>query len=248
MHDQHHRDGQLVSTTLPERRPGTLVSARGREWLVLPGSTPQLVYARPLGGADDESSALLPALEAVTDATFDLPSAEDRGDATRARLLRDALRLSFRNTAGPFRSFASLAVSPRNYQLVPLIMSAAQDTTRLLIADGVGVGKTIEAGLIAAELLATGEATRLAVLCSPQLAPQWQAELRSKFGINAELLGQQGRLGCVAAGAIADLLVIDGDPLEDITLLQHEATMPVVMKAGAFHRRAGFPAGATAAA
>ena len=164
------------------------MSARGREWLVLPKSTPELIYARPLGGADDETSALLPALEPVTDATFDLPSPDDRGDATRARLLRDALRLSFRNTAGPFRSFASLAVQPRNYQLVPLIMSAAQDTTRLLIADGVGVGKTIEAGLIVAELLATGEATRLAVLCSPQLAPQWQSELRSKFGINAELL------------------------------------------------------------
>jgi superfamily II DNA or RNA helicase len=147
-----------------------------------------LVYARPLGGADDETSALLPALEDVTDATFEVPSPADRGDATRARLLRDALRLSFRNTAGPFRSFASLAVQPRNYQLVPLIMSATQDTTRLLIADGVGVGKTIEAGLIAAELLATGEATRLAVLCSPQLAPQWQSELRTKFGINAELL------------------------------------------------------------
>lgn len=177
-----------MTQTLPERRPGTLVTARGREWLVLPGSTPELVLARPLGGADDETNALLPALELVTDATFTAPSVEDRGDATRAGLLRDALRLSFRNTAGPFRSFASLAVSPRNYQLVPLMMSAAQDTTRLLIADGVGVGKTIEAGLIASELLATGEATRLAVLCSPQLAPQWQAELRSKFGIKAELL------------------------------------------------------------
>jgi SNF2 family DNA or RNA helicase len=173
---------------LPERRPGTLVSARGREWLVLPGSSREVILARPLGGADDETSALLPVLEPVTDATFDAPSPDDRGDARRARLLRDALRLSFRNTAGPFRSFASLAVQPRNYQLVPLIMSAAQDTTRLLIADGVGVGKTVEAGLIAAELLATGEATRLAVLCSPQLAPQWQEELRGKFGIKAELL------------------------------------------------------------
>ncbi|WP_331717030.1 helicase-related protein [Rhodococcus qingshengii] len=81
-----------------------------------------------------------------------------------------------------------MAVTPRNYQLVPLMMATAQDTTRLLIADGVGVGKTVEAGLIAAELLATGDAQRLAVLCSPQLAPQWQAELRSKFGIKAELL------------------------------------------------------------
>lgn len=86
------------------------------------------------------------------------------------------------------RSFARLAVTPRNYQLVPLMMAAHQDVTRLLIADGVGIGKTVEAGLIAAELLATGETQRLAVLCSPQLAPQWQSELRHKFGIDAQLL------------------------------------------------------------
>ena len=174
--------------TTTEFRPGTLVTARGRDWLVLPDSPAGTILARPLGGRDDESTVLLPGLEHPTAATFDAPSVDDRGDAARARLLRDALRLSFRATAGPFRSFAQLAVTPRNYQLVPLMMAAAQHTTRLLIADGVGVGKTIEAGLIAAELIASGEAQRLAVLCPPQLAPQWQAELRTKFGINAELL------------------------------------------------------------
>ena len=46
-------------------------------------------------------------------------------------------------------------------------MALRQDTVRLLIADDVGIGKTIEAGLIAAELLAQGDAQRLAVLCSP---------------------------------------------------------------------------------
>ena len=177
-----------MTAVFPEFRPGALVFARGRDWLVLPGSPTGTVLARPLAGMDDEISALLPALEEVRPATFQPPTVDDRGDASRARLLRDALRLSFRATAGPFRSFGSLAVAPRNYQLVPLMMSVAQETTRLLIADGVGVGKTIEAGLIVAELLATGEAERLAVLCSPQLAPQWQAELRSKFGIHAELL------------------------------------------------------------
>jgi superfamily II DNA or RNA helicase len=177
-----------VTAPAAEFRPGTLVNARGRDWLVLPGSGTGAVIARPLGGMEDETAALLPALETVQPASFQPPSVDDRGDAARARLLRDALRLSFRATAGPFRSFASLAVSPRNYQLVPLMMSAVQETTRLLIADGVGVGKTIEAGLIVAELLATGDAERLAVLCSPQLAPQWQSELSSKFGIHAELL------------------------------------------------------------
>ena len=62
--------------------------------------------------------------------------------------------------------------------------------------------------------------------------------LRSATSINAELMGQVGRIGCVAVGALADLLVVDGNPLEDITLMQREACMPVVMQAGRFYRRA----------
>ena len=167
---------------------GTLVRARGRDWLVIPGGTEGMLRARPLGGSDAETTLLLPEFDHPTPAVFTPPTVDDRGDASRARLLRDALRLSFQATGGPFRSFAKLGVTPRNYQLVPLMMATAQDTTRMLIADGVGVGKTVEAGLIMSELLATGDAERLAVLCSPQLAPQWQSELRMKFGIDAQLL------------------------------------------------------------
>ncbi|EGX54400.1 helicase, partial [Streptomyces zinciresistens K42] len=53
------------------------------------------------------------------------------------------------------------------------------------IADDVGIGKTVEAGLIAAELLAQGDARGLVVLCSPALAEQWRAELYGKFGVDA---------------------------------------------------------------
>jgi superfamily II DNA or RNA helicase len=67
-------------------------------------------------------------------------------------------------------------------------MALRQKTVRLLISDDVGIGKTIEAGLIASEMLAQGEASGLAVLCSPALAEQWQQELRGKFGIDAELV------------------------------------------------------------
>ncbi len=67
-------------------------------------------------------------------------------------------------------------------------MALRQDVVRLLIADDVGIGKTIEAGLIATELLAQGTVRRLAVLCSPALAEQWQRELRDKFGIDAALV------------------------------------------------------------
>ena len=79
-------------------------------------------------------------------------------------------------------------MSPRPYQLVPLLLALRQDVVRLLIADDVGIGKTIEAGLIASELLAQGDASGLAVLCPPSLAEQWQQELSEKFGIDAELV------------------------------------------------------------
>jgi DEAD/DEAH box helicase len=167
---------------------GSLVRARGRDWVVLPDSTDELLVLRPLGGSDDEVAGVLPAIEPVESATFAPPDPDDIGDATSARLLHSALRLGFRSSGGPFRSLAGLAVTPRSYQLVPLLMALRMETVRLLIADAVGIGKTIEAGLIIAELLAQGSARRLAVLCSPALAPQWQRELREKFGIDATVV------------------------------------------------------------
>ncbi|XXQ52569.1 helicase-related protein [Xenophilus aerolatus] len=90
-----------------------------------------------------------------------------------------------RNGAGPFRSFGNIAVEPRAYQLVPLLMALKQPTVRLLIADDVGIGKTIEGALIARELLDRGEVQRLAVLCPPHLCEQWQRELAERFHIQA---------------------------------------------------------------
>ncbi|WP_405840163.1 helicase-related protein [Streptomyces sp. NBC_01518] len=172
----------------PKYAVGSLVHARGREWVVLPDSTEDLLVLRPLGGADVDIAGVLPGLETVVPATFAPPTPGDLGDQHTAGLLRTALRIGFRAGAGPFRSLASIAVDPRPYQLVPLMMALRQETVRLLIADDVGIGKTVEAGLIAAELLAQGDARGLVVLCSPALAEQWRAELRGKFGIDARLV------------------------------------------------------------
>ncbi len=159
---------------------GSLVKARGREWVVLPGSDDDMLLLRPLGGTEDEVTGVYRPLEPVEPAAFDLPDPARLGDFASCRLLRDAIRLGFRSSAGPFRSFAQLAVEPRPYQLVPLLMALKLDPVRLLIADDVGIGKTVEAGLIARELLDRGEVRRLAVLCPPHLAEQWQAELREQ--------------------------------------------------------------------
>jgi superfamily II DNA or RNA helicase len=171
-----------------EYASGALVRARGREWVVLPESEPDFLVLRPLGGGLDDVAGVFPALEAVEPATFPPPTVDDLGDAASAGLLRTALRIGFRSSAGPFRSLAGIAVEPRAYQYVPLMLALRQDTVRVLISDDVGIGKTVEAGLIAAELLAQADAKRLAVLCSPALAEQWQRELQEKFNIDAELV------------------------------------------------------------
>src|ERR1700736_4209444 len=167
---------------------GSLVDARGREWVVLPGSTAELTLVRPLGGAEDESTGILTSLETVRPASFSLPDPSDVGDFQSCKLLRDSLRLGFRSSAGPFRSFGQINVEPRAYQLVPLLVALKLDPVRLLIADGVGFGKTVEAMLIARELLDRAEITRMAILCPPHLAEQWQTEVARKFNINAELV------------------------------------------------------------
>jgi superfamily II DNA or RNA helicase len=167
---------------------GSIVRARGREWVVLPSSDQEILAVRPLVGSPIEQTGILHRFEKVEPASFDLPGSGDLGDFFSAKLLREAARISARSTVGPFRSLGRIAVSPRPYQIVPLLMALRLDPVRLLIADDVGIGKTIEGLLIARELLDRGEITRMTVLCPPPLAEQWGRELASKFHIEAELV------------------------------------------------------------
>jgi len=147
-----------------------------------------MLVLRPIGGLDEETVGVIPSIEPVDTAIFTTPDPTKPGDHNACRLLRDAARISTRAAAGPFRSFGYIAVEPRPYQLVPLMMAMRLDPIRMLIADDVGIGKTIETALIARELLDRGEITRFAVLCPPHLAEQWQIELLLKFHIEAELI------------------------------------------------------------
>jgi superfamily II DNA or RNA helicase len=176
------------TTSSPPRRAGrwglgSLVRARGREWIVLSGSDAEVLRVRPVSGSEEDQTLIHLGLESepVADASFPWPNPTQKAGHDAALLLRDALVLSLRRGAGPFRSFGQIAVEPRAYQLVPLLMALKLDTVRLLIADDVGVGKTIEAALIARELLDRGEIGRVAVLCPPHLVEQWVTELEGRF-------------------------------------------------------------------
>lgn len=174
------------------KKPGKLVKFRGRRCVVQPSSDNEVILLKPLGGSDDEVISIfepvLQAFDKIEDDQFELPDKSDLDSFLTAKFLYDAARLSFRQVSGPFRCMGKLSFRPRSYQLVPLIMALKQPVTRLLVADDVGVGKTIEAILILRELLERGTIKSFAVLCPPHLCEQWQKELMDKLDIEAVII------------------------------------------------------------
>jgi len=173
-------------------KPGTLIKYRNRDWMVLPSDDVEILSIRPLGGSEEETTGvyipLATGAEKIQYAEFPEPKPDEIGSFESAKLLFDASRLSFRNAAGPFRCMGKLSFRPRSYQLVPLVMALKHDVVRLMIADDVGIGKTIEALIILKELMERGEIKRFAVICPPHLCEQWQLEIKGKLDIDAEII------------------------------------------------------------
>ena len=150
-----------MSVVLHDPRPGSVARFRGRDWVVVPSEDEEVVFLRPIGGTEHELTGvyrpfLKAGLETLTESRFPGPAPELVGDHVSVRLLLDAVRLLLRDGAAPLRCLGRLGFRPRPYQFVPLIMALRQDPVRLLIADDVGLGKTVEALLIARELLDRG--------------------------------------------------------------------------------------------
>ena len=178
-----------MSTINAQFPPGSLVSCRGRLWVVIPSSDKNIDLLRPADGREEDHIGIYRdfGTEAVTRGYYPIPDHEKPGDFQSSLLLRDAVRLRLRAGAGPFRSVGRLSVTPRPYQYVPLVVALRLNPVRMLIADDVGVGKTIEAGIVARELLDRRIVRRIGVLCPPHLCNQWHQELRDKFGIETAI-------------------------------------------------------------
>lgn len=84
----------------------------------------------------------------------------------------------------PFRS----GVQAEAYQLDPVVRAIAMPRANLLIADDVGLGKTIEAGLVIQELMLRGKARTVFIVCPSALQVQWQEQMRDKFGLAFEIV------------------------------------------------------------
>lgn len=106
-----------------------------------------------------------------------------------ATLTRAKLEENLTDTVYSYRASRTLFMP---YQFRPVIKMLRTGSRRLLIADEVGMGKTIEAGLIWSEFEARGQADRVLVVCPSGLVDKWRTEMRDRFGFDTEELGRDG--------------------------------------------------------
>lgn len=112
----------------------------------------------------------------------------------------DAMRWGAVTSADPNRYQAPFwsGASVEAYQLEPLRRALASPRANLLLADDVGLGKTIEAGLVIQELFLRHRARTAVIVCPPSLSLKWQDEMRDKFGlqftiVNSDLMAHVRR-------------------------------------------------------
>lgn len=171
---------------------GMTIRARGERFTVveatpLPASPPAPSLTRLLLRSIEtetrgtEIIVLHPIEPVVPDEIPDI-SLDRPGRLARFRLLHDAYRLKFAPPTDLLVSPSRSRVRFEPYQYVPAMRALELPRPRLLLADDVGLGKTIEAGLILKDLAARRRANRILIVVPAGIMTQWQRELQGKFG------------------------------------------------------------------
>jgi len=183
---------------IPE--PGQLVEVRRRQWVVAEvdasklGSVQQ--HAVTLASIDEDALGeelqviweIEPGAHVIERAGLPAITGQDDSDTLEAFL--DAVRWGAATNAdrgflqAPFRSGVTL----EDFQLDPLVRAIDMARVNLLIADDVGLGKTIEAGLVIQEMLLRHRARTVLIVCPASLQEKWRLEMAEKFGLEFRIV------------------------------------------------------------
>ena len=194
-----------VDVTLPEA--GQLVEVRRRQWIVS-----DVERASLIDGIATKPQNLVSLLSVDEDALGEelnviweiepgarklekagLPRFTGFDDFEKINAFLDAVRWGAVTNAdrnflqSPFRS----GITIEDYQLDPLVRAIDMARVNLLIADDVGLGKTIEAGLIVQELIVRHRARSVIVICPADLQIKWQTEMQEKFGLDFKIVDSE---------------------------------------------------------
>ncbi len=189
------------TSEIPE--PGQLIELRRRQWVVTDVALSQieekrrvpqhLVTAESIDeDAHGEQIQVVWELElgARVLPHAGLPTMTGFDSCSDAEAFLDAVRWGTSSNAdrqvlqAPFRS----GITIEDYQLDPLVRALEMARVNLLIADDVGLGKTIEAGLVIRELLLRHRARTVFIVCPATLQVKWQTEMREKFGLEFRIV------------------------------------------------------------
>jgi len=173
-------------------KPGIIINMRNRLWRVDEYDGHEMV-ATPITGDSNDKRIFLVDIENIKEERFEKISADLPGDLTSQRLLLRAYQFDLIHGSAPFLSLHRSSVVPYNYQLVPLVLALEKPNVRMLIGDDVGLGKTIEAGLIISELMQRGKLKRILILTPANLKPQWKEALDYFFHIKATIIDSFSR-------------------------------------------------------
>ncbi|MBO8167324.1 MAG: DEAD/DEAH box helicase family protein [Kosmotoga sp.] len=194
-----------ASTNPPE--PGKLARVRGKYWLIEEVSCNEELFG-------DKNNCTLVTLESLEDSNLgkklsvvmerevdfeifeesilpEITNTMDRPDVFDSFInsLRWTNKFLLNNDIirAPFYG----AIKQQPFQLEPVIKALSMPRISLLIADDVGLGKTIEAGMIIQELILRGKARRVLLICPASLQLQWQWEMEQKFGLEFRIMNSK---------------------------------------------------------
>jgi superfamily II DNA or RNA helicase len=205
MRFQGERYGESVVFSAPEI--GQLVVVRKRPFVVteiIPSSAAAPVatgspHLMKLSSVEDdglgEELQVIWELEAGTTVyeTSTLPAPTSFDHPTRLQAFLDAVRWGAVSQAddralqSPFRS----GIEVDEYQLDPVVRALSMPRVNLLIADDVGLGKTIEAGLVVQEMVLRHRVRSVLIVCPSSLQVQWKEEMRDKFGLEFRVIDSE---------------------------------------------------------
>src|SRR3954453_17208094 len=182
--------------------PGSFVHLRGRPWLVeaLQGDGTDLQTIKLSCIADDAQGEQL---EVLWDAEIGPTglgednwhrigaSGPDSADVFAAHLRVVRWNSSTAAERDLFQAPFRAGIRLDTYQLLPLRKALRLPRVNLLIADDVGLGKTVEAGLISRELLLRRRIDFIVVAAPPSMTLQWKDELQSKFGLSFQIVDRE---------------------------------------------------------
>lgn len=185
--------------TVPES--GQLVEVRRRQWIVSSVESSTLAKGEvqhlvTLSSLDEDALGeelqviwqIEPGARVLERAS--LPTITGWDDTERLETFLDAVRWGAVTNAdrsflqAPFRS----GIAIEDYQLDPLVRALDMPRANLLVADDVGLGKTIEAGLVIQELLVRHRARTVLVVCPASLQVKWKDEMQEKFGLEFRIV------------------------------------------------------------